>query len=474
MKHMVSDDKIVIDTIRTLAMDAVERANSGHPGTAMALAPVAYVLWSRFLKYDPDVPDWPNRDRFVLSIGHASMLLYAILHLAAVKTSKDGSAAISLDDIRRFRQMSSRTPGHPEYRFTTGVETTTGPLGQGCGNSVGMALAARHLAARYNRPEAILFDHDVYVLCGDGDMMEGVTSEAASLAGHLRLSNLCWIYDSNKISIEGNTELAFTENVGARFRSYGWHVEHVPDANDLAKIVEKLENFQNNRSKPTLIIVESIIGWGSPKAGSEKAHGEALGPDAVAQTKRFLDWPESPDFHVPDGVQQKFAASIVQRSRPLREAWEVALEKYKSIEPLLGLELPRLFHGLLPDDWDASHLKFEADSKGLATRDAGGKALNAFAQKIPWLAGGAADLSPSTKTTLVFPGAGSLGPETQGGRNIHFGVREHAMGAIANGLALSYLRPFTATFLVFSDYMRPAIRLAALMELPVVFFFTQD
>ncbi|WP_156678263.1 transketolase [Sphingomonas profundi] len=474
-----SPDRLAIDTIRTLAMDAVEKANSGHPGTPMALAPVGYTLWRNYLRYDPATPDWPNRDRFVLSVGHASMLLYALLHLAGVEEidadgRKTGKEAVSLDDIRQFRQLGSKTPGHPEYRMTTGVETTTGPLGQGCGNSVGMAVAERALAARFNRDGFTLFDHDVYVLCGDGDMMEGVSGEAASVAGHLALSNLCWIYDSNHISIEGSTELAFTEDVGKRFEGYGWNVIHVDDANDTAKVAAALDTFKATDDRPTFIVVHSVIGWGSPRAGSEKAHGEALGEENVRKTKEAYGWPADAQFLVPDGVAQAFNGAVAGRGAAAREAWEADFARYRETFPTEAAELDLLRQGKLPDGWDKDVPTFPADAKGLATRDSGGKVLNAIAPHVPMLIGGAADLAPSTKTNLTFQGAGAFEPGSYGGRNMHFGVREHAMGSIANGMALSYLRSYTGTFLVFADYMRPPIRLAAIMEVPTIFVFTHD
>jgi transketolase len=474
-----SPERLAIDTIRTLAMDAVQKANSGHPGTPMALAPVAWTIWTRFLRYDPEAPDWPNRDRFVLSCGHASMLLYAVLHLAGVREidaegRPTGKPAVSLDDIRQFRQLGSKTPGHPEYRVTTGVETTTGPLGQGCGNSVGMAIAARELASRYNRDGATLFDYDVYTLCSDGDMMEGVSSEAASLAGHLGLANLCWLYDSNSITIEGSTDLAFSEDVGKRFEGYHWNVIHVDDANDTAALGKALDAFRATGDRPTLIIVRSVIGWGSPKAGTAKAHGEPLGEEAVAETKRAYGWPEDAHFLVPDGVAEGFQAAVSKRGRPLREAWDATFARYRAAHPDLAVDYDRLRTGALPEGWDADIPHFEADAKGLASRDSAGKVLNAIAPHLPMLIGGAGDLSPSTKTNLTFDGATSLEAGSPGGRNMHFGIREHAMGAIANGMALCHLRPFTATFLVFLDYMRPPIRLAAIMELPVIFVFTHD
>ncbi|EJL22739.1 transketolase [Novosphingobium sp. AP12] len=468
-----------IDTIRTLAMDAVQKANSGHPGTPMAMAPVGYTLWRDFLRYDPAAPDWPNRDRFVLSIGHASMLLYALLHLAAVEEieadgRKTGQLAVSLDDIRQFRQLGSKTPGHPEYRMTTGVETTTGPLGQGVANAVGMAIAERALAARFNRPGFTLFDHDVYAMCGDGDMMEGISGEAASLAGHLRLSNLCWIYDDNSISIEGSTQIAFTEDVGKRFEAYGWNVLHVADANDTAAVAGALGTFRATDDRPTLIIVRSVIGWGSPRAGSEKAHGEALGEENVRLTKKAYGWPEDSSFLVPDGVSDTFRAALDANGGKARQDWDAVFERYRAQFPELAGELDNLRSGKAAGGWEKDIPVFEADAKGIASRDSGGKVLNAIAPHIPLLMGGAADLSPSTKTNLTFQGAGTFEADTPSGRNMHFGVREHAMGAIANGMALSYLRSYTATFLVFADYMRTPIRLAAIMELPTIFVFTHD
>ncbi|QJU57889.1 transketolase [Sphingomonas sp. AP4-R1] len=472
-----SPERLAIDTIRTLSMDAVQKANSGHPGTPMALAPVAYTLWRDFLRYDPAKPDWPNRDRFVLSVGHASMLLYSVLHLAKViEIDADGvptgNPAVSLADIEQFRQLDSKTPGHPEYRMTTGVETTTGPLGQGCGNSVGMAIAERALAARFNRDGHTLFDHDVYALCGDGDMMEGVSGEAASVAGHLKLSNLCWIYDSNHISIEGDTQIAFTEDVGRRFEAYGWNVIHVDDANDTAAFAQALAAFKATDDRPTFIVVHSVIGWGSPRAGSEKAHGEALGEENVAKTKEAYGWPVDKSFYVPEGVSEAFSDAIAGRGQPLRESWEEAFGRYAEAFPAEAAEFQLMRQGKLPQGWDEALPTFEADAKGIASRDAGGKVLNAISPKLPMLLGGAADLSPSTKTDIK--GAPSFEPNDYGGRNMHFGVREHAMGSIANGMALSYLRSYTATFLVFADYMRAPIRLAAIMEVPTVFVFTHD
>ncbi|MEH3121533.1 MAG: transketolase [Sphingomonas phyllosphaerae] len=471
-----SPERLQIDTIRTLSMDAVQKANSGHPGTPMALAPVGWTVWTQFLRYDPAHADWPNRDRFVLSVGHASMLLYSLLYLAGVEEidaegNKTGKPAMSLDDIKQFRQLSSKTPGHPEYRHTTGVETTTGPLGAGCGNSVGMAIAERWLAARYNRPGFALFDHDVYVLCGDGDMMEGVSAEAASLAGHLKLSNLCWIYDSNQISIEGDTDLAFDEDVGARFHAYGWNVIHVDDANDVKALTEALDAFREETEAPTLIVVKSVIGWGSPRAGSEKAHGEPLGAENIAKTKEAYGWPAE-DFFVPEGVKEAFSKAVKDRGGKARDEWVALFDKYRSEHADLAAELDLLLKDELPEGWDSEIPTFEADEKGVASRDAGGKVLNAIVKKVPWLLGGSADLSPSTKTDIK--GAASFEADNYGGSNFHFGVREHGMGAVVNGMALSHLRAYGSTFLVFLDYMRAPVRLSAIMEIGAVWVFTHD
>jgi transketolase len=470
-------DLLSIDTIRTLTIDAVQKAQSGHAGTPMGIAPVAYTLWQDFLRYDPSDPNWPNRDRFVLSAGHASMLLYALLHLAGVRRL-DGSRvtdkpAVSLGDIKNFRQLDSVTPGHPEYERTTGVELTTGPLGQGCGDSVGMAIASRWLAARYNRPQLTIFDFDVYVICSDGDMMEGVASEAASLAGHLGLSNLCWIYDSNTVTIEGHTELAFSEDVESRFKGYHWNVLRVPDANDTAAVGRALEIFRRTDDRPTLIIVNSVIGYGSPhKENTAAAHSDPLGEEEVELAKRFYGWPEDAQFLIPDGVYDRFANGIGRRARALRENWEKTFAAYERSESEAAEEIKLMLAGNLPAKWDAGLPTFAADEKGIATREASGKVLNAIAGPVPWLIGGAADLAPSTKTK--FEHGGAIEPGELGGRTMHFGIREHAMGAIVNGLALSKLRAFGATFLTFSDYMRPPIRLAALMELPVFYVFTHD
>ncbi len=473
-------DQLSVTTIRTLAMDAVQKARSGHPGTPMALAPVAYVLWQRFLRYDPDDPVWPDRDRFVLSNGHASMLLYALLHLSGVKAVDPeyetlGRLAVELEDIERFRQLGSRCPGHPEYRWTSGVEATTGPLGQGVATSVGMAMAARWMARRYNRPGHELFGYAVYALCSDGDLMEGLSNEAASLAGHLRLSNLCWIYDNNRITIEGRTALAFSEDVACRFLALGWNVRRVGDANDLDALQEAFEAFRATGDRPTLIVVDSHIAWGAPsKQDTAGAHGEPLGEDEVRATKRRYGWPEDAQFLVPQGVREHFRAGIGARGARLRAGWERTFASYRTSHPALADEIERMQRRELPEGWDRGLPEFAPDAKGMATRDASGKVENALAANVPWLLGGAADLAPSTKTRLVLDGAGDLEADDPGGRNLHFGIREHAMGAVTNGLSLSKLRPFEATFLVFSDYMRPALRLSALMELPVIAIFTHD
>jgi transketolase len=475
-----SIDELCINTIRTLAMDAVQQAKSGHPGTPMALAPVIFTLWQGFLRFDPEDPIWPNRDRFVLSNGHASMLLYAMLHLTGVKAvntkyERLGELSVTLDDIKRFRQLDSKCPGHPEYHLTSGVETTTGPLGQGCATSLGMAIAARWLGRRFNRPDFTMFDYNVYALCGDGDMMEGVTSEAASVAGHLKLANLCWIYDSNRVTIEGHTDLAFGEDVAARFMAYGWSVRRVSDANDRERLAHCLESFRRTEDQPTLIIIESHIGYGAPhKQDTSAAHGEPLGEEEVRLAKRSYGWPEDAKFLVPDGLREHFRAGIGQRGRQLREAWMARFEGYQTNYPSLAREIEQMQRRELPEGWDADLPSFPADEKGFAGRDASSKVLNAVAQRHPWLIGGSADLAPSTKTRLVFEGAGDLSAGNYGGRNLHFGVREHVMGAMVNGLALSKIRAYGSTFLIFSDYMKPPLRLSALMELPAIFVFTHD
>jgi transketolase len=460
-------------------MDAVQKAESGHPGTPMALAPVVYTLWQRFLRYDPADPTWPDRDRFILSAGHASMVLYSILHLAGVKAAKAAGSgenlAVSLHDIEQFRQLGSKCAGHPEVHLTAGIETTTGPLGQGCATSVGMAIAERWMAKQFNRPGFQMVDHDIYSLCSDGDMMEGVTSEAASLAGHLMLGHLCWIYDSNRITIEGHTDIAFSEDVAARFLAYGWSVIKVGDANDTERVAQAIEVFRKNRKLPTLIIVDSHIGYGAPhKHDTPAAHGEPLGAEEIRLAKRAYGWPEDAKFRVPDGVRAHFSAGIGKRGGKLGAEWHRLNEAYRVAFPELADRMARMQAGDLPDGWDADLPSFPADPKGMASREASGKVENAIAAHHPWLMGGAADLAPSTKTNLTFTGAGDFEAGKYGGRNLHFGIREHAMGAILNGLALSGIRPFGASFLIFSDYMRPPIRLSALMHLPVITIFTHD
>ena len=473
-------DLTCINTIRTLAIDGVQAANSGHPGTPMAMAPVAYCLWQQFLRFDPRDPVWPNRDRFVLSIGHASMLLYALLHLTEVRAvSKDyetlGEPSVPLDALKAFRQLDSRCPGHPEYRWTSGVETTTGPLGQGVATSVGMAVARQWLAARYNRPGFQLFDFNVYALCGDGCMMEGISGEAASLAGHLRLANLCWIYDNNHITIEGNTALAFSEDVATRFIGYGWNVTRVGDANDLEMLARAFRTFHNTNDRPTLIIVDSHIGYGAPhKQDTSGAHGEPLGEEEVRLAKRGYGWPEDRKFYVPDGVYDHFRQGIGTRGRNLRDAWFARIAEYRKQYPELAEELFRMQHRQLPEGWDRDLSEFPADPKGMATRESSGMVLNAAAKNIPWLIGGSADLTPSTKTRLTLDGAGDFSADNYAGRNFHFGIREHAMGAILNGMSLVKVRPFGSGFFIFADYMRGSLRLSALMEIPVIYILTHD
>jgi transketolase len=472
-------DELCIATIRTLCIDAIQAANSGHPGTPIGIAPLTYLLWQRFLRFDPADPIWPNRDRYVLSSGHASALLWSMLHLTRVQAVDSdyevlGRPAVLLDDLRRFRQLDSRAPGHPEYRWTSGVETTTGPLGAGVATSVGMAVASRWLGTRYNRDRYTLFDFDVYAQAGDGCMMEGVASEAASFAAYQRLSNLCWIYDSNRVTIEGHTDITFTEDVAARFTAYGWNVTSVPDANDLDEVERAFHDFKAEHSRPTLIVVHSHIGYGTPVEDSPKAHGEPLGPEGVKATKRFLGWPEDAEFLVPDGVYDHFADGVGARGRKAHEQWEATLEEYRASHPGLAQEIEQMQRRELPDGWDAEVPTFPADAKGIATRDSSGQVLNAVARRVPWLLGGAADLAPSTKTLLTFDGAGDLGPDDGSGRNFHFGIREHAAASIANGMAVSKLRPFWSSFLIFSDYARGAIRLSALMEIPVIHIFTHD
>jgi len=473
-------DTLSINTIRTLSIDAVQKANSGHPGAPMALAPVAYTLWQQFLRYDPQDPIWLNRDRFVLSNGHASMLLYSLLYLTGVRAVSPkyevlAEPAVSLDDIKQFRQINSKTPGHPEYRLTSGIETTTGPLGQGVGNSVGMAIAGVWLAARYNRPGLEIFDYNVYAFCGDGDMQEGVSSEAASLAGHLKLPNLCWIYDNNRVTLDGPAEWSMSEDVAARFRAYHWNVLHVADANDLSALADAYCKFLNTKDRPTLIIVDTHIGYGSPhKQDTSAAHGEALGEDEVKLVKKFYGWPEDAKFLVPDGVIENFREGIGKRGHELHERWMKRFDEYIKTYTTEAEQLHRIQTRQLPDGWDKNLPNFPADGKGIATRESSGKVLNVIAQNVPWLIGGSADLDTSTKTHLKFDGAGEFQAGSYAGRNLHFGIREHAMGSIANGLGVSKLRPFTATFFNFSDYMKPPIRLAAIMELPVIFIYTHD
>jgi transketolase len=473
-------DQLAINTIRTLSIDAIQKANSGHPGTPMALAPLAYTLWQRFLRFDPEDPIWPGRDRFVLSAGHASMLLYGLLHLAGVKAVDPdyevvGEPSVSLADIESFRQLGSRAPGHPEYRWTSGVETTTGPLGQGVATSVGMAIAGKWQGARYNRPGFDLFDFDVYTIAGDGCLMEGVSSEAASIAGHLKLDNLCWVYDNNHITIDGKTHLAYDDDVAARFMGYGWNVTRVGDANDTDLIATAFEEFKGEEGRPTLIIVDSHIGYGSPhKVDTPAAHGEPLGEEEVRETKRAYGWPEDAQFLVPDGVRERFAEGVGRRGAALSAAWKSSLEEYTKENPELAVQLDAQQKRELPDGWDADIPSFEADEKGIATRKASQQVENAIGAKLPWLLAGSADLTDSTSVRLSFDGAEDLEPESYGGRQLHYGIREHEAAAISNGLSLTKLRPLWSTYLTFSDYARPAIRLSSLMELPVIHLFTHD
>jgi len=473
-------DTLCVNTIRTLAIDAVQQANSGHPGAPMGLAPVAYSLWQEFLRYDPEDPTWMNRDRFVLSVGHASALLYALLHLTEVHAvGKNGevldSLTMPLEEIKRFRQLGSRTPGHPESHITSGVETTTGPLGQGAGNSVGMAIASRWLAATFNRPGFELFDFRVYALCGDGDLMEGVASEAASLAGHLKLSNLCWIYDNNRVTLDGMASSSFSEDVMTRFVAYQWNVTRVSDANDLDMLARGYETFLKTSDRPTLIVVDSHIGYGSPhKQDTSEAHGEPLGEAEVRLVKKFYGWPEDAKFLVPEGVLEHFREGMGQRGRDLRAKWMKLFADYSEKYPKLAEQLNQMEHRELPEGWDRNLPAFPPDAKGLATRESSGRALNALAQNVPWLVGGSADLAKSNKVDLKFEGAGDFYADSYGGRNVHFGVREHAMGAAVTGMTLSNLRAFGATFFNFTDYMRPSMRLAALMECPAIYVMTHD
>jgi transketolase len=473
-------DTLSINTIRTLAIDAVQQANSGHPGAPMGLAPVVYCLWQEFLRYDPADPTWLNRDRFVLSNGHASMLLYAMLHLAEVRQVDEkgrvtNEPAVSMDDIKHFRQLGSRTPGHPESHITSGVETTTGPLGQGVGNSVGMAIAGKWQAANFNRPGYEIFDFNVYAMCSDGDLMEGVGGEAASLAGHLKLSNLCWMYDHNHITLDGPASWSFSEDVATRFIGYGWNVWRVADANDLEMLARGFEVFQKTTDRPTLIIIDSHIGYGSPhKQDTNAAHGEPLGEEEVKLVKKFYGWPEDAKFLVPEGVRENFRDGIGKRGANLRAKWTKQFGEYTQKYPDLAERLSLMQHHELPSGWDKNLPTFPADAKGVATRESSGKVLNVVAQNIPWVIGGSADLATSNKTTLKFEGAGDFAAGSYAGRNLHFGVREHAMAASVNGMTISGVRAYGATFFNFSDYMRASIRLAALMQLPSIFIFTHD
>src|SRR5262245_29886203 len=472
--------QLAINTIRTLSIDAVQQAKSGHPGTPMALAPLVYTLWNRAMQYDPQDPIWPNRDRFILSNGHASMLLWSVLYLTGARAvnaqyERLGKPAVTLDDIRRFRQLDSKAPGHPEYHWVSGVETTTGPLGQGIATSVGMAIARKWLASRYNRPGFGVFDYDIYAVCGDGCLMEGVGSEAASLAGHLGLDNLCWVYDNNHITIEGSTRITFTEDIAARFMGYGWNVLRVGDANDVELIEHALGVFRQTMGRPTLVILDTHIGYGSPhRQDTAAAHGEPLGEEEVKLTKRAYGWPEDAKFLVPDGVREHFAAGIGARGAKARREWTDLFAGYRAKYPELAGAVDQMQKRELPAGWDRNLPVFPADPKGIAGRDASGQVLNILAQNVPWFLGGSADLGPSNKTTLKYQGAGDLEPATPGGKNLHFGIREHAMAAAVNGMSLSKLRAFGATFFIFSDYARPAIRLSALMELPTIFVFSHD
>ena len=479
----MTDDEmtqLAINTIRTLSIDAVQQAKSGHPGTPMALAPLIYTIWNRVMRFDPEDPIWPNRDRFVLSNGHASMLLWSVLHLTQTKAVNAnyellGQPSVSLEDIKHFRQLDSKAPGHPEYHWVSGVETTTGPLGQGVATSVGMGIAQKWLANRYNKPGFDIFDYNVYAVCGDGCLMEGISSEAASLAGHLGLDNVCWIYDNNHITIEGSTRITFTEDVEARFLAYGWNVLRVGNANDLERIEQALEIFRKTKERPTFIVLDSHIGYGSPhKQDTSAAHGEPLGDDEVRLCKHAYGWPEDKTFFVPDGVYEHFAAGIGARGGEARRKWTELFAAYRAKYPELANEIELMQRRELPEGWDRNLPVFTADPKGIAGRDASGKTLNVLAQNIPWLLGGSADLGPSTKTMLKFDGAGDFQPDNRGGRNFHFGIREHAMAAIVNGLSLSKLRGYGASFFIFSDYARPALRLSALMELPTIFIFSHD
>jgi transketolase len=471
-------DQLAINTIRTLSIDAIQKANSGHPGTPMALAPLAYVLWQEFLRFDPTDPIWPNRDRFVLSAGHASMLLYSLLHLTGVRAvdpdyEVEGQPSVSLDDIKSFRQLDSRAPGHPEYRWTSGVETTTGPLGQGIATSVGMAIGSQWQGARFNQPGFPLFDFDVYAIAGDGCLMEGVSHEAASLAGHQRLANLCWIYDNNHITIDGRTELTYDDDVATRFQGYGWNVTRIGDANDLELLRRAFHAFRDEEERPTLIVVDSHIGYGSPhKQDTAEAHGEPLGEEEVRETKRFYGWPEDAEFLVPEGVYEHFADGIGKRGGEARKEWGQLFTSYHREHETPAHQIERMQRRELPEGWDTDIPTFDADEKGMATRKASNKVENAVAGRVPWLIAGSADLTGSTSVGLED--TEDLQPGNRAGRELHLGIREHESAALSNGLSLTKLRPLWSTYLTFSDYARPAIRLSSLMELPVIHVFTHD
>ncbi len=470
--------QLAINTIRTLSMDGVQAANSGHPGTPMALAPVTFQLWTEVLRYDPANPLWPNRDRFILSCGHASMLLYSMIHLAGIRAvdahgKVTARESLTLDDLKKFRQLHSPCAGHPEFGYATGIETTTGPLGQGAGNSVGMAIASKFMAAKYNRPGFELFGYNVFALCSDGDLMEGVAAEAASIAGHLKLSNLCWIYDDNGITIEGHTDLAFSEAVAQRFRGLGWHTIHCTDANDLVSLQSAFDEFRATSDKPTLIIVNSVIGYGSPnKANTHGAHGAPLGEDEIKLTKKAYDWPDGEKFLVPPGVREHFASTLGARGHAVSQAWNDRFAAYAKEYPKEAAEIQSILDRKLPSGWDAGLKPFPADAKGMATRVSSGKVLNMLAPHIPQLIGGSADLAPSTMTLL--DGEADFSHLHYDGRNMHFGIREHGMGSVLNGMSLCGLRPYGATFFVFTDYMRPAMRLSSIMHQPVMYILTHD
>jgi len=477
-------DELAINTIRTLSIDAIQKAQSGHPGTAMDAASTAYVLWQHFLRYDPKNPEWVNRDRFVLSSGHASMLLYSLIYLTGIQATAPSYKqkerdAVTLQDIECFREAGSRCPGHPEYGWTSGVESTTGPLGQGVATSVGMAVAGKWLATTYNKPGFDIFDFNVYALCGEGCLMEGVSSEAASLAGHLKLSNLCWIFDQNHVTIDGHTDITFTEDVAARFRAYGWNVTEVADANDLHQLAHAYGEFLTTEDRPTLIIVHSHIGYGSPgKHDTPKAHGEPLGPEEVRRTKEFLGFDPDKNFIVPKGVREHLSDVMGKRGAARRRDWEAMFADYAKNFPNLAAQVELIAKRDLPEGWDSTIPTFEPDTKGMATREASGKVLNAIAEKVPWVMGGAGDVGASTKTLLLFEDAGEFQPYSRlgdyGGRNMRFGIREHTMCAIVNGMTLTGVRAYAAAYLIFTDYARGAIRLASLMDLPVIHIWTHD